>query len=39
MVRAAIAAGMPGAVVVEEVQREVERRLMRTHGFYDERQW
>lgn len=34
--RAARAAGVPDAVVVEEVQREVERRLMRARGFYDE---
>ncbi len=39
MVRAAIAAGVPDAVVVEELQREVERRLLRTRGFYDEPQW
>ncbi len=39
VVRAAVAAGVPAVVVVEEVQREVERRLMRTRGFYDEPQW
>jgi hypothetical protein len=36
VVRAARSAGVPDAVVVEEVQREVERRLMRARGFYDE---
>jgi hypothetical protein len=39
VVRAAIAAGVPGAVVLEELQREVERRLLRTQRFYDEGQW
>lgn len=38
VVRAAIAAGLPPELVLEEVQREVERRLMRAHGFYD-RPW
>jgi hypothetical protein len=36
VVRAALAGGVPDAVVVEEVQREVERRLMRARGFYDD---
>ena len=36
VVRSALAAGVPTAMVVEEVQREVERRLMRTKQFYDE---
>jgi hypothetical protein len=36
VVRSALAAGVPQAMVVEEVQREVERRLMRTKQFYDE---
>ena len=36
VVREALAAGVPQAMVVEEVQREVERRLMRTRQFYDE---
>lgn len=35
MVRGALAAGVPPSLAVEEVQREVERRLMRTRGFYD----
>ena len=39
VVREAIAGGVPGSVVVEELQREVERRLMRTSAFYDEREW
>jgi hypothetical protein len=36
VVRSALAAGVPQAMVVEELQREVERRLMRTEQFYDE---
>ena len=36
VVRAALAAGVPEAMVLEELQREVERRLMRTRQFYDE---
>jgi hypothetical protein len=39
VVRHALAAGVPEVVVVEEVQREVERRLVRTRQFYDEQQW
>jgi len=39
VVRGAIAAGVSPAVVVEELQREVERRLLRTARFYDEAQW
>ena len=34
--RQALAAGVPEAMVLEELQREVERRLMRTQQFYDE---
>jgi hypothetical protein len=34
--RAALEAGVPGELVLEELQREVERRLMRTRQFYDE---
>jgi hypothetical protein len=34
--RSALAAGVPVAMVLEELQREVERRLMRTRQFYDE---
>jgi hypothetical protein len=37
--RGALAAGVPSMVVVEELQREVERRLMRSHRFYDETEW
>ena len=36
VVRSALAAGVPEAMVLEELQREVERRLMRTQQFYDE---
>jgi len=36
VVRSALAAGVPASTVVEELQREVERRLMRTQRFYDE---
>jgi len=39
VVRQALAGGVPEVVVVEEVQREVERRLVRTRQFYDEQQW
>jgi len=36
VVRSAIAAGVPMAMVVDELQREVERRLLRAgSGFYD----
>ena len=34
--RSALEAGVPEAMVLEELQREVERRLMRTQQFYDE---
>ena len=34
--RSALAAGVPEAMVLDELQREVERRLMRTQQFYDE---
>ena len=37
--RGALAAGVPAAVVLEELQREVERRLMRSRRFYDEHEW
>jgi hypothetical protein len=37
--RGALAAGVPSMVVVEELQREVERRLIRSHRFYDETEW
>ena len=36
VVRSALTAGVPPAMVLEELQREVERRLMRTQQFYDE---
>ncbi len=36
VVRSALAAGVPGVVVIDELQREVERRLMRVHGYYEE---
>jgi hypothetical protein len=39
VVRSALANGVPPAVVIEELQREVERRLMRTRRFYDESEW
>ena len=39
VVREALAAGVPSMVVVEELQREVERRLVRSHRFYDETGW
>jgi len=39
VVRGALAAGVPVAVVVEELQREVERRLVRSAHFYDEAEW
>jgi hypothetical protein len=39
VVRSAIEAGVSDAVVLEELQREVERRLMRSRLFYDEREW
>jgi hypothetical protein len=35
VVRGALAAGVPPAMVQDELQREVERRLMRTRQFYD----
>ena len=36
VVRGALAAGVAPSMVLEELQREVERRLMRTQQFYDE---
>ncbi len=36
VVREALAAGVPATMVLEELQHEVERRLMRTRQFYDE---
>ena len=37
--RSALAAGVPVELVLEELQREVERRLLRSRQFYDETQW
>jgi hypothetical protein len=37
--RGALAAGVPAMVVIEELQREVERRLVRSRRFYDEGEW
>ena len=34
--RSALEAGVPGELVLDELHREVERRLMRTRQFYDE---
>ena len=39
VVRGALAAGVPSTVVLEELQREVERRLVRSRRFYDESEW
>lgn len=36
VVRGALHAGVAPMVVLEELQREVERRIMRVHGFYEE---
>jgi hypothetical protein len=36
VVREALTAGVPPAMVLDELQREVERRLLRTRRFYDE---
>ena len=37
--RSALAAGVPAVVVTEELEREVERRLLRRAASYDERRW
>jgi hypothetical protein len=37
--RSALAAGVPPELVLDELQREVERRLLRSRRFYDETQW
>ena len=37
--RSALEAGMPASRVVDELQHEVERRLLRSRQFYDETQW
>jgi hypothetical protein len=39
VVRAALAGGVPAVLVLEELQREVERRLLRRHDFYDDSRW
>jgi hypothetical protein len=39
VVRSALSAGVSPVVIVEEVQREVERRLLRTRAFYDQTEW
>ena len=39
VVREALAAGVSPMVVVDELQREVERRLVRSDRFYDETEW
>jgi hypothetical protein len=39
VVREALSAGVPSMVVVEELQREVERRLLKSRRFYDETEW
>jgi hypothetical protein len=39
VVRSALDAGVPAERVLEELQHEVERRLMRTRRFYDETEW
>ncbi len=39
VVRAALAAGVPDNVVLEELAREVEKRLARTRSFYNEQEW
>ena len=39
VVRGALAAGVPERLVLEELEREVERRLARTQVFYDEHEW
>ena len=37
--RSALEAGVPPELVLDELQREVERRLLRTRQFYDENEW
>ena len=37
--RSALEAGVPVELVYDELQREVERRLLRSRQFYDETQW
>ena len=37
--RSALEAGVPSELVLDELQREVERRLLRSRQFYDESEW
>ena len=39
MVRCALSAGVPHALITEELQREVERRLLRRADFYSDQAW
>jgi hypothetical protein len=39
VVRSALGAGVAPMVVLEELQREVERRLLRSRAFYDQMEW
>jgi hypothetical protein len=39
VVRSALACGVPAARVLDELQHEVERRLLRSRRFYDETEW
>ena len=39
VVRGALAAGVPRNLVLEELEREIERRRARVRDFYDEREW
>jgi hypothetical protein len=39
VVRSALEAGVSPARVLDELQHEVERRLLRTRRFYDETDW
>lgn len=39
VVRSALSAGVSPIVITEELQREVERRLLRTRAFYDQTEW
>lgn len=39
VVRGALAAGVSDVVVLEELRREVRRRLTHTRSFYDQAQW
>ena len=39
VVRSALSAGVPPVLVTDELQREVERRLLRRSDFYDDSRW